>query len=623
MVASGHEASRRVSTVGLLLPRRGPVAFALVLVVWLLVSWGGHVARATSPHLSASSPDPNAEQSRADRSVYFGGDGGPERQRPSTINLAGLFGPGVTMDVSSWSSWGRAIARGRGTQVEPGSPAEPGIGFQLSAIRRCDVAQPGAPPVPGLQYTRIALTTYGGLQDPNPLTYQFGCRRIPANLHKRFLAAANALLRERTAHVHLSAVLGGRLAQSLGVKAGTTFTGTGVVDFARGRARWSFSLPSNLGGALRVVTHGSTAYMKLGLLTSHARRPWIRVRSLRQLRAFGFGGALAILLEPDRAVKLLRATNPVATKVSGHVGAARALPRQPGVIQALRTAANAGCEFKPATTLQDSLASPQHIPKDLSGFAKDLKTSFERLTDARKNIKTLLDAGPNGVAAALQLSYGADLGISEKFFDCDKAVGFEDPPKSQILDAKSWLTLNPCLVGTWGLTGPLTGLAGTPIATGTLILQILPNGFATLTYNEDRTTYSHAPGDYGRNGFYGAATLTALSPAAIQGWAHQLTWAITIDNVLEENPGNFTPATPPTVILEPPTEPGEPPTPPIIIPGTPEINIPPTTSIVAPSGITATSFDCTAASLSLKLPIGNENELSFGRLSPPYLPPTQ
>jgi hypothetical protein len=439
--------------------------------------------------------------------------------------------------------------------------------------------------------------------------------------------------------------LSGKLAQSLGVKSGATLSGSGVVNFARARSRWSLSLPSGLGGGkLSVVTDGTTTYVSPGHLVP-GRRSWLRVRArqLRRITRVGLVGRLAALLNPITDVTLVasaaRHVKQVTTARGARVGATAA---------SVANTADANCSATPGLDLSSpvDLQTLTGLPSQLRGVAKDYVDTYHDALRAFRDVQMFAQVQGRGLLSSLGLTASvlesADMTITLRYCQIDQPAGLQDPASASVTDLQSYLPVDPCLVGLWNIVGGLPGSQGDPtnpanwIANGLLFLEIGPDGAASLNYSEVSVfpATSFAPPlpptpfdppldiDYvfpgQQAGVFGTAEMNLVAPLVAQVVAHKvfhvkankLVWTPLSEQVFQLIAGHyFSAPTPPRIINNPPDPPREIPQLPIVS------NNPPTLTDIGVSDVGLTNYDCNKSTLQVKLPVGNDQELRFARIS--------
>jgi hypothetical protein len=500
--------------------------------------------------------------------------------------LIDVHGTWLEAPTSYTYQWQRCSASGTGCVAIPGATAQSYV------------------PVAGdvghtLLVSEVGVNAYGsGLPASSSVTEPVLPELVRnRSLHARVLKSASKLIARHGARVSLSVRFTGRLAGSLGVAPGTTATGSGAVNFRTGNAHWSLRLPRSLGGGvLKVVTHGSKTYMRLGTVTTTARMPWIEVPSgqLVKVPRVGVVGSIALLLNPYELVQLVRSTT------------ARAIKSAPDVA-GTGTSSSGGesCSLTPGI---DSVQSAVD-PSKLKTLGKDYKDTDHEIFDTLEGAYRMATSSASaGTLGSIELFNGEGLTLTGRFCTAAEPPGFAAPPLSDLTNIKDWLKIDPCLVGTWQLAGPLPNANGDPIAAGILRLTITPLGVASLIYNERSLFISDADGTSiglpnaiggpDAIGVYGVATLTVLAPYAATSVGHKLAWSILDSDVVQiyagfvEDSDGYVSA----------TEPSEVP--------------------VGPSGVVQSSYSCDAGAKTLTVsePIGNDVSLLFQRLTPPYNP---
>jgi hypothetical protein len=500
--------------------------------------------------------------------------------------LTDVHGTWLEAPTSYTYQWQRCTAAGTGCVAIPGATAQTYV------------------PVAGdightLLVAEVGVNAYGsGLPASSPVTEPVLPELVRnRSLHARVVKSASKLIARNGARVSLSVSFTGRLAASLGVAPGTTATGSGAVNFRTGNAHWSLRLPRSLGGGvLKVVTHGSKTYLRLGTVTATARKPWIEVPSgqLTKVPRVGVVGALALLLNPYELVQLVRSTTARVVKSTAASGTS--------------SSGGESCSLTPGIDGAQSAVDPSK----LKTLAKDYKDSYRDGLDTLEGAFRLATSSNSaGALGSVELINGEGLTLTGRFCTAAEPPGFAAPPLSDLTNIKDWLKIDPCLVGAWQLAGPLPNANGDPVAAGTLRLTISPIGVANLVYDErslfvndgdgTATGLPNAIGGPDSIGVYGVATLTVLAPYAATSVGHKLVWSIEGDEVVQIFAGYVVDNEDGDVSA---TEPFEQP--------------------VGPSGVVKSSYTCDAGAktLSVSEPIGNDVSLLFQRLSSPYKPPS-
>jgi hypothetical protein len=575
---------------------------------------------------------------------------GPTPTEPVSRKIAlpaPAFPPVSTIppDVSGEPIQGETLAEHHGTWLD--SPNT--FSYQWE---RCDGSGDGCATIPGATQPTYALTAsdIGHMVTVQEIASNAGgagsaatskatgpvlpALHPNARLHARILAAAGRLAHHRGATVQLTVTLNGAIAESAGVSPGTQLSGIGVVDFARRRARWSLPLPASLGGGtLNAIVGPSGAYVQLGQVTSTAVGKWIHVglAQLTEIPRFGFVGALALLLNPDGAVALLKSTTREVAQVGRAVASVSGVPGVP-----FRTPHAAAASVCSATPGIDSVQTALD-PSKLVGVVRDTKDTLHEIHSTTSQIRMIAGLGPTGALGAIQMVDQEGLTISGRYCSTKHPADGATPPAVSLTSARSWFTLDPCLVGRWILAGPLLGPSSYPIAAGQTALEISPTGEASLTYVEHTFPYAPLPKEtfYGLPdplggpdavGVFGSALLTVAAPLATKDTAHRIVWSIINDQVHQIFAGT---------IIEGSEIPGyevfyPPPLEPVIVEPivTPPFDIPPIDSPVGPSGVVVSDYECNpedpifkTGTLKTTQPIGNKVELKFLRVTPIYDPP--
>jgi hypothetical protein len=430
--------------------------------------------------------------------------------------------------------------------------------------------------------------------------------RANRRVHARVLRAAVKLVRHAGAHVTLSATLSGRIAASLAVKPGTTLHGSGVVDFRTGAGRWNLSLPEVLGGgSLVMATRHDRTYMRLGAVTSTVGRRWIVAtpRQLRRVGRLGIVAALGMLADPYETVGLVRST-------TDRVATGRALGASADRAPAAASVAAAADDGESCTATPGIDSAQSALNTDnLKALGKDYKDSYHEILSTLSDSWELAtsDYGYGGLAST-QLISNEGLTLQSRFCTASEPPGFSTPPPSALLSITDWLTIDPCLVGNWLLSGPLPNPGGAPIAAGYVTLQISPVGISMITYDEHSIYVEE--GEFGLPdalggpdavGVFGSASLGVIAPLAATAVGHKLIWSIYADAVHQIFPG--------FIVDDPESD---------------YYNVTdPLEVIVGPSGVVQSSYSCDAGAqtLTVKEPIGNDQSLTFVRTSKPYHAP--
>jgi hypothetical protein len=446
--------------------------------------------------------------------------------------------------------------------------------------------------------------------------------RANPRAHKRILTAASVLLHHPSAHVAMTVTLTGTAAAAAGVADGTSLSGAGVVDFPERRASWTLALPATLGGgSLSVITTPSVTYLQLGKQGALGSSRWIRVdpAQLASVPHLGFIGTLAVLLNPWISVKLLASTSPTVAQAQPGAPRAQATAGEPS--PSAVTAA-ASCSVTPGVTSIQTAIDPKH----LVDLGKLYKKTVQEGTASWHSARMVAQLGSTGRLAGIQLMNEEGLTILDDFCPSDQPTGIAALPSGagQLTDVKAWLTIDPCLVGTWLLSGPLENYPNNPIATGTTQLVITPAGTGTLTYNEIKIPLPLSAGSVETEpgGFVGNAIFTIAAPVATSDIVHKLVWAVVSDDIVETSEGYVIPGTA-GYYLDNAFGP------PIYVPGIPDDVVPALSFAVGPNGHPTSDYDCNGdlGTLNVTLPFGNTSGTTdpappvlFLRSTPAYKP---
>lgn len=585
---------------------------------------------------TADGADANCHYEMADqiRWVYDGAGPPPPTTSSTTSSTTTSTGPVTTPVNTSYAPMnevppkaGGDTVQGRSLSETHGTWAESPTTFSYQ-WERCDPEGNRCATIPGATgrtYTltqadvghtiAVAESAANAAGVGSPATSAATDPVLPAlragrRLHNRIVAAANALLRQRGARVRITVTLSGEAAASIGVSPGTMLAGSGVVDFAKDRASWKLALPSQLGGgSLRVILNRTTSYFSLGRTDSIGAHPWIRVdpSQLAEVPKLGFVGSLAVLMDPREAAKLLGSSSPDVAQVLGSRLADDA---------ADPSASAAGCSVAPGISTVQSALNPVHLVK----VGKMWKKTYQDALDTGKEVRVVSKLGVNGRLAGVGLVDAEGLSILDDYCPDDNPTGIAAirADVKQITDVKNWLTIDPCLVGTWQLVGPLENYPGNPIANGTTVLNILPDSQGTLTFAEIKIPLPPNPPiiNIGVGSVVGTAVLTVYAPVSLSNEVHRLIWNVVTSDVTETSQGWFYPGIEPYYIE---SEFG----PPVLIEGIPPATSPVTTDMLTPT-VRQTSYDCSAdnGTLSLALPFPGWKSFAvpFQRVSPEYKP---
>jgi hypothetical protein len=231
------------------------------------------------------------------------------------------------------------------------------------------------------------------------------------------------------------------------------------------------------------------------------------------------------------------------------------------------------------------------------GTWKEVQSAYEQVQMVGKF------GGLGGGLAQSQIVTEEGLTMTIDYCPSPEPTGFDalvDNVKA-LTNIKAWEQIDPCLVGTWLMAGPLRNTDDHPIATGATTLTISRAGFAVLNYDETKFPLPVVQGQelIGVGSVLGSASLTVAAPLATSGLLHRLIWGVVGDSVFETDQGWIINGEPGYVItdVEPPIE----------VPPVPDSVTPPFTELIPPNGVLQTSYECNSdhGTLTLKLPFGS------------------
>jgi hypothetical protein len=342
-----------------------------------------------------------------------------------------------------------------------------------------------------------------------------------------------------------------------------------------------------------IVTRGA-AYIHLGQVASLSRRQWIRVRpgQLPEVPISASSGRWLCCSIPG--MRSGCSPRPRRTRRSSQVRRQRTMvsptrlhpPRPPAPASRPRTAR--ACK---------SALDPKH----LKAVGKQWAKTYHEALGTYKDVRMVSKLGLNGRLAAIGMVDQEGLTIWNDYCSADSGpTGVAAIPTSpgKLTDVKAWLTIDPCLVGTWSMVGPLENYPGHPIANGSTILTILPDGQGTLTFAEIKYPLPSSPGSswFGVGSVIGTAALTVVAPVALSDVAHRLVWNVVSSYVTETDQGSIIYGSPgyDVPIFDAPPE---------YVPTVPDEVTPQFSDVLTPD-VRQTSYDCNSdhGTLSLEMP---------------------
>ncbi len=273
----------------------------------------------------------------------------------------------------------------------------------------------------------------------------------------------------------------------------TQVTADGRADFSKRVATWTANLPAELGGRTQVVYSGSNVYIHSKVFRAgQGGGTWVQLAasSMRRLHSLGDVADLIVTLDPFAVVSMEALSTPVVSGARTQradasdratLEAASLTKRRNGFL----TAQVFGSCGTATSTAQSTFSTAQISSIRESGtsafneFAKEMTYWNGVALQAGVGVGGLLS-----VEEAVQAYKGVDL-IVDNYY-CPAAKSSVDLPSvSSVTDIQRYLTLDPCVIGTWRLTSPIVQPISGPFgAYGTL--KGLQD--STLTIHEDGST---------------------------------------------------------------------------------------------------------------------------------------
>ena len=415
------------------------------------------------------------------------------------------------------------------TETQLAEHLSAGLSTTLSPTTTAITTRPVAPPPP----------TPAGCAPESPTGSPAG-----HGSRARIVKGAQKLAHARSIRVAISLTLCGRSAESGGVPAGTRLTGSGVIDFARGRAAWSITLPAGLGGGtLQAISHHNQTFLRARLLPVRRRGSWVRVGSSRfkQLGRLGFLGQLAIYTNPAAEIALAEDAGAVAHNATATTATVF------GSTHGKAASAAGACDISGGA----SFTSPLDLNNDkaawdcVSAWRDAAGVIYSSVKGTRASIALNRNGSLSNVLTSASAGEAAGLKVGDDLCAQSTAAPESDPKPSATVGIASLVGLDSCLVGQWAPLGPYKD---EPFSGG-VTLNIGPTGTGALTY---ALAYPIAPLTSTSDGDEGAAlttTAVATGPETIAGVAgiqvitpavsagiHRLFWNVVTDGVTNTFP---------------------------------------------------------------------------------------